>query len=114
MSPQEKVSELWSHWSELGPQAEWSQGEGEGLPAILVRSTRNQSRAVCLPSHTPGLRLGLFYLQKGDCPLDMHVGPPNHRASPELLFSQPDCADGQPQAGTGFSQSAPCQALTEA
>lgn len=28
--------------------------------------------------------------------------------------SQPDCLDGQSQAGKGFSQSAPCQVLTEA
>lgn len=41
VSPQEKESELWPHWSEFRPQAEWSQEEGEvkGLPALVVRST---------------------------------------------------------------------------
>lgn len=77
-------------------------------PASLVEKSAG--------SHTPGLGHGLFCLQRGDCPLDIHVGFPKHRVFPELsllLFSQPVYADGQPQARIGFSQSTPCQALTE-
>lgn len=62
----------------------------EGLPFSIVRHSGSQSRAVCLHSRTPGLGLGLFYLQRSDCPLDMHVGFPKHRSllsCPLLLFS---------------------------